>query len=101
MASMSLRCKGPAFPKGGQFVNVQAAQQLVAALRGGHVRGEVRQEFNLCFAARLIGGQLSVSDESTEVRWVAPRRSRSCRCTSRSACASSTSWSTGATPAIA
>ena len=43
----------------------------------GHViaysDGEVRQEFNLCFAARLVGGQLSVSDESTEVRWVAPQ----------------------------
>ena len=42
----------------------------------GHViaysDGEVRQEFNLCFAARLVGGQLSVSDESTEVRWVTP-----------------------------
>jgi hypothetical protein len=24
-------------------------------------------------AARLVGGQLSVSDESTEVRWVAPQ----------------------------
>jgi 8-oxo-dGTP pyrophosphatase MutT (NUDIX family) len=35
--------------------------------------GEVRQEFNVCFAARLVGGQLSMSDESTEVRWVAPR----------------------------
>jgi 8-oxo-dGTP pyrophosphatase MutT (NUDIX family) len=35
--------------------------------------GEVRQEFNVCFAARLVGGQLSVSAESTEVRWVAPR----------------------------
>ena len=65
----------------------------------GHViaysDGEVRQEFNLCFAARLVGGQLSVSDESTEVRWVAPTGDRgSCRCTSRSGCASSTSWST-------
>jgi 8-oxo-dGTP pyrophosphatase MutT (NUDIX family) len=43
----------------------------------GHViaysNGEVRQEFNLCFAAKLIGGQLSLSDESTEVRWVAWR----------------------------
>ena len=46
----------------------------------GHViaysDGEVRQEFNLCFAARLVGGQLSVSDESTEVRWVAPTGDR-------------------------
>jgi 8-oxo-dGTP pyrophosphatase MutT (NUDIX family) len=43
----------------------------------GHViaysDGEVRQEFNLCFAVRLVGSQLSVSDESTEVRWVAPQ----------------------------
>jgi hypothetical protein len=43
----------------------------------GHViaysDGEVRQEFNICFATKLIAGQLSVSDESTEVRWVAPR----------------------------
>jgi ADP-ribose pyrophosphatase YjhB (NUDIX family) len=34
--------------------------------------GEVRQEFNICFAAKLVGGHLSRSDESTEVRWVAP-----------------------------
>jgi 8-oxo-dGTP pyrophosphatase MutT (NUDIX family) len=43
----------------------------------GHViaysDGEVRQEFHLCFATRLVGGQLSVSDESAEVRWVAPQ----------------------------
>jgi ADP-ribose pyrophosphatase YjhB (NUDIX family) len=43
----------------------------------GHViaysNGEVRQEFNICFAARLLGGRLSGSEESTEVRWVAPR----------------------------
>jgi ADP-ribose pyrophosphatase YjhB (NUDIX family) len=43
----------------------------------GHViaysNGEVRQEFNLCFTAKLVGGHLSMSDESTEVRWVAPR----------------------------
>ncbi len=43
----------------------------------GHViayaDGEVRQEFNICFAAKLVGGHLSQSDESTEVRWVDPR----------------------------
>jgi hypothetical protein len=37
------------------------------------LRWRVRQEVYLCFAARLIGGHLSVSDESTEVRWVAPQ----------------------------
>lgn len=34
--------------------------------------GEVRQQFNICFAARLVGGALLGSDESTDVRWVAP-----------------------------
>lgn len=34
--------------------------------------GEVRRQFNVCFTARLVGGELRVSDESTEVRWVPP-----------------------------
>jgi 8-oxo-dGTP pyrophosphatase MutT (NUDIX family) len=34
--------------------------------------GEVRRQFNVCFRARLIGGTLAVSDESLELRWVAP-----------------------------
>lgn len=34
--------------------------------------GEVRQEFSICFLARPVGGQLAVSDESTEVRWFDP-----------------------------
>jgi ADP-ribose pyrophosphatase YjhB (NUDIX family) len=43
----------------------------------GHViayaNGEVRQEFSICFSARIIGGQLAVGDqESTEVRFVKP-----------------------------
>jgi ADP-ribose pyrophosphatase YjhB (NUDIX family) len=32
--------------------------------------GEVRQQFNICFRARLIDGTLRGSDESTDVRWV-------------------------------
>jgi hypothetical protein len=32
--------------------------------------GEVRQQFNICFAARLVGGTLRGSDESTDVRWI-------------------------------
>ncbi|CND99566.1 Putative MutT/NUDIX-like protein [Mycobacterium tuberculosis] len=32
--------------------------------------GEVRRQFNVCFRARLLGGELRVSDESLEVRWV-------------------------------
>ncbi len=31
--------------------------------------GEVRQEFSVCVAARVVGGDLAVSDESTEVAW--------------------------------
>lgn len=42
----------------------------------GHViefsDGEVRQEFSLCFRARPIGGEISVSSESFEVRWIDP-----------------------------
>ncbi len=34
--------------------------------------GEVRQQFSICFRARLLGGELRTSDESKEVRWVEP-----------------------------
>ncbi|MEV7658238.1 NUDIX domain-containing protein [Streptomyces anulatus] len=33
--------------------------------------GEVRRQFNVCFTARVTGGSLAVSEESTEVRFVA------------------------------
>ncbi|GAA2680789.1 MULTISPECIES: NUDIX hydrolase [Actinosynnema] len=33
--------------------------------------GEVRQEFSICFRARLLGGELHTSNESSEVHWVA------------------------------
>lgn len=32
--------------------------------------GEVRRQFNVCFTARVVGGQLAISDESTELRFV-------------------------------
>ncbi|MCS7479063.1 NUDIX hydrolase [Umezawaea endophytica] len=32
--------------------------------------GEVRQQFSICFRARLIGGELRTSNESIEVHWV-------------------------------
>ena len=38
--------------------------------------GEVRQQFNICFHAKLVGGQLRSSNESTEVRWIPPRQLR-------------------------
>ncbi|MEV6207204.1 NUDIX domain-containing protein [Kitasatospora sp. NPDC051914] len=34
--------------------------------------GEVRQQFSICFRARMLGGELRTSDESKEVRWVDP-----------------------------
>ncbi len=34
--------------------------------------GEVRQQFSLCFACRLIRGDLRVSDESTDVGFFSP-----------------------------
>jgi hypothetical protein len=33
--------------------------------------GEVRQEFNICLACTIVGGDLAVSSESTDVRFVA------------------------------
>ena len=32
--------------------------------------GEVRRQFNICYTARIVGGRLAVSGESTEVRFV-------------------------------
>ncbi|WP_327168799.1 NUDIX domain-containing protein [Streptomyces subrutilus] len=32
--------------------------------------GEIRQEFSLCFRARPLSGEIKVSSESFEVRWV-------------------------------
>ncbi len=34
--------------------------------------GEVRQEFNVTYLGRVVGGEIAVSDESTEVRFVDP-----------------------------
>ncbi|OWA04541.1 hypothetical protein B9W62_26460 [Streptomyces sp. CS113] len=34
--------------------------------------GEVRQEFSIRFLARPVGGRLTVSEESTDVRWSEP-----------------------------
>lgn len=34
--------------------------------------GEVRQQFSICFTARLLGGELKTSSESKEVAWVTP-----------------------------
>jgi ADP-ribose pyrophosphatase YjhB (NUDIX family) len=33
--------------------------------------GEVRRQFNVCFTARVTGGELAISDESTELRFIA------------------------------
>lgn len=34
--------------------------------------GEVRRQFNVCFTAQAVGGTLAISEESTELRFVAP-----------------------------
>jgi ADP-ribose pyrophosphatase YjhB (NUDIX family) len=34
--------------------------------------GEVRQQFSICFKARIRGGSLAISEESTDLRFVAP-----------------------------
>ncbi|GHC67061.1 NUDIX domain-containing protein [Streptomyces cinnamoneus] len=34
--------------------------------------GEVRRQFNVCFTAHVTGGELAISDESTELRFIHP-----------------------------
>ncbi len=34
--------------------------------------GEVCGQFNVCFTARIVSGDLAISDESTELRFVSP-----------------------------
>jgi ADP-ribose pyrophosphatase YjhB (NUDIX family) len=34
--------------------------------------GEVRQQFSICFACRVVGGQLATSEESSEVGFLTP-----------------------------
>jgi ADP-ribose pyrophosphatase YjhB (NUDIX family) len=34
--------------------------------------GEVRRQFNVCYKARITGGAMAVSEESAEIRFVAP-----------------------------
>jgi len=60
--------------------------------------GEVRQQFSVCFACRLVGGELTTSDESLEVGFSPRPRSRPCPYTSQSGCASTTTSSTDLSP---
>jgi len=39
--------------------------------------GEVRQEFSVCVACELVGGELAVSDESVNVAWMTSDEIRS------------------------
>jgi 8-oxo-dGTP pyrophosphatase MutT (NUDIX family) len=34
--------------------------------------GEVRQQFSLCFTTTVLGGQLAIDHESTDIAWIAP-----------------------------
>ena len=35
--------------------------------------GEVRQQFSICFACKIVGGEIQVSDESFEVHFFSPQ----------------------------
>jgi ADP-ribose pyrophosphatase YjhB (NUDIX family) len=63
----------------------------------GHVfaydDGEVRQQFSVCFACRILGGQVRTSKESSEVAFFARQKSTPWTCTSQSACGSGTTSS--------
>ncbi len=55
--------------------------------------GEVRRQFGVCFTARITGGRLEISDESTELGSCRRMRSSRYRCTTPNDSGSSTSWS--------
>lgn len=48
-------------------IGVYSSPQHVVA----YSDGEVRQQFSVCFACELLGGNIQTSDESPEVRFVA------------------------------
>jgi hypothetical protein len=35
-------------------------------------RSSLRRQFNICYTARITGGHLAISNESTEIRFVDP-----------------------------
>jgi 8-oxo-dGTP pyrophosphatase MutT (NUDIX family) len=39
-----------------------------------YANGEVRQQFNICFRGRVVGGTLKASDESSDVEFVSRDR---------------------------
>lgn len=51
-----------------RLVGVYSDPAYVVAYSGG----EVRQQFSICFACRIAGGELATSDESLEVGFFAP-----------------------------
>jgi ADP-ribose pyrophosphatase YjhB (NUDIX family) len=51
-----------------RLVGIYSDPHHVAA----YADGEVRQEFSICFTTRILGGEISTSDESAEVRFVNP-----------------------------
>ncbi|WP_242892518.1 NUDIX hydrolase [Actinomadura litoris] len=44
---------------------------VIEYIKGGRV-DEVRQPVNICLHARPVGGELTTTDEASEVRWVGP-----------------------------
>lgn len=51
-----------------RLIGIYSDPRYVAAFSDG----EVRQQFSVCFACRVLSGEIAVSDESTEVRFVPP-----------------------------
>ncbi|GAB2834171.1 hypothetical protein GCM10022221_36280 [Actinocorallia aurea] len=64
--------------------NAPAPNSLVVAASAAVVDGEVRQQFDVRVTARVVGGVLRISAESTDLRFVS-RRSTGCRRPAKSA----------------
>lgn len=57
-------------------INVEITGLVGLYTNPGHVMayddGEVRQQFSICFTARIIGGEIRTSSESKEVQFIPP-----------------------------
>jgi ADP-ribose pyrophosphatase YjhB (NUDIX family) len=51
------------------LVGIYSDPQYVVA----YSDGEVRQQFSICFACRVVGGQIATSNESSEVGFFTPQ----------------------------
>ncbi|MEV7498613.1 DUF1844 domain-containing protein [Micrococcus luteus] len=79
MTAAAVKCGLADSPDARELIDLDEARKLITALAGlvTAAAPEIGSQHagpaaNVCFRARLVGGTLTVSDESLALRWVAP-----------------------------